>query len=45
MLNKISIIILIFKISIFTILTVQAKEQFNFNVTEVDKYALSPRHP
>ena len=36
MLNKISIIILIFKISIFTILTVQAKEQFNFNVTEVE---------
>ena len=36
MLNKILIIILIFKINILSVFTVQAEEQFNFNVTEIE---------
>ena len=36
MLNRILIIILIIKINIFTLFAVQANEQFNFNVTEIE---------
>ncbi len=36
MLNKILIIILIIKINIFTLLAVEANEQFNFNVAEIE---------
>ncbi len=36
MLNKILIIILIIKINLFSFFTVQAEEQFNFNVTEIE---------